>query len=916
MGKPLLHVFTFLTVTACIVFYLVYAVRYRQHLAAQMVENPRASSFRAAESPETTVVYVLGMHHTATSIISNSLMRAGLYAGDVSKLLLADASIPWQQNTKFFEHQRAVDINDAIYSHFPSAGFPTWLGYQVDLTQLAGIQYNAFLEDAKELLHTLHHATAPSILKDPRMVLTLPLWLQAAKEEGYRVVCVITTRDPYQAVQSLAPWMPDTPAAFDAVYSVWQRATMETHEHCHNASAAVVNVSQEQLYASMEEFFATLHAAVRQETGFNLHPLEQSFFQLYQTSRRPPRSTVRPKLPRLHAEKKENVVVHVVGGRHMLTVESVFYHHPHATVYIYTPDHELVRRLSALRYDVRIHAQERTCPWRQICSGPLTFVLMAGIVLHKPLDTSISAAYAYTLSNEYGADEVWAVGGVWTAQQCSWMPILCEDVTANLEKVQPSVRRLLQTPEQASCDKISSAFTVSLGTDDYGFLPSYDGSSLSVIRQHGNGKGKPTNLPVDGYGTRAEVWHVVSRIDVPHNMRTTSSTLLVPSSQDARYAAVKYAVSREFVFLEDTPATSIEAMNIAIADAVALLTHSNQLFFVPVQGGVVLRSTWLERAAIRQELDWNNELCQAHMPVQRQDTRLHTSTLTIVTVLKNEAHNLPEWIAYHVLQGFDHFILYDDGSTDDLQQAMSPFVSAGYVTLRSVGTLSSRRNDKDVSTQTNCYSDALQRANSVWMAFIDVDEFIVPQLPNNTVASVLEEQLQDSAVGGMLLRTVLFGSSGRKASIRDDQLVMEAYRHRADTNWLPPRKDADLMRFRQCKSVVRPDVVRATSNAHEFEYTHGYYAVDDDGKRMCAISVFSTPTKLMLAHFKTKSLEDYERKRELPVVQGTPQKWEWYANTFSGADRNEVRDERLASYAYDVREWLDALYHNRQQQND
>ena len=39
--------------------------------------------------------------------------------------------------------------------------------------------------------------------------------------------------------------------------------------------------------------------------------------------------------------------------------------------------------------------------------------------------------------------------------------------------------------------------------------------------------------------------------------------------------------------------------------------------------------------------------------------------LTGIYWIKNEARYLPEYMEFHMLQGFDHFIFYDNGSTDD-----------------------------------------------------------------------------------------------------------------------------------------------------------------------------------------------------------------------------------------------------------
>jgi hypothetical protein len=38
--------------------------------------------------------------------------------------------------------------------------------------------------------------------------------------------------------------------------------------------------------------------------------------------------------------------------------------------------------------------------------------------------------------------------------------------------------------------------------------------------------------------------------------------------------------------------------------------------------------------------------------------------LTAIYWVKDEARYIPEWIEFHLMQGFEHFILYDNNSTD------------------------------------------------------------------------------------------------------------------------------------------------------------------------------------------------------------------------------------------------------------
>jgi glycosyl transferase family 92 len=91
----------------------------------------------------------------------------------------------------------------------------------------------------------------------------------------------------------------------------------------------------------------------------------------------------------------------------------------------------------------------------------------------------------------------------------------------------------------------------------------------------------------------------------------------------------------------------------------------------------------------------------------------------ICAIFKDEAPYLLEWIAFHKIIGVDLFVLYDNGSSDGGAELIRQSSFARNVTILywqdRPGQLSAYRHFHAT------YADAF-----TWVAFIDIDEFIVP----------------------------------------------------------------------------------------------------------------------------------------------------------------------------------------------
>ncbi|SPJ31777.1 unnamed protein product [Candidatus Protochlamydia amoebophila UWE25] len=185
--------------------------------------------------------------------------------------------------------------------------------------------------------------------------------------------------------------------------------------------------------------------------------------------------------------------------------------------------------------------------------------------------------------------------------------------------------------------------------------------------------------------------------------------------------------------------------------------------------------------------------------------------LSVCAIFKNEAPYLREWIEYHRLIGVKHFYLYNHDSTDHYDCILEPYIQLGIVELENA------INYPDFNgTQVDCYNRCLikSRGVSTWVAFIDIDEFILPAL-NVDLAWLLSHYIN---YAGVALNWRCFGTS-QIANLKEDELMISQL-----VMCSLPDYSANV----HVKSIVRPELVVQFCCPHNPVYVPGYYAVDVD----------------------------------------------------------------------------------------
>jgi len=185
--------------------------------------------------------------------------------------------------------------------------------------------------------------------------------------------------------------------------------------------------------------------------------------------------------------------------------------------------------------------------------------------------------------------------------------------------------------------------------------------------------------------------------------------------------------------------------------------------------------------------------------------------LSVVTVFKDEAPYLDEWLGFCVLQGVEQFLLYDNGSSDNSREVLEPWINAGIVKL--IDWPLHWKN----GAQTKAFIDALHRmrGRARWTAFIDIDEYLFS--PTGSPVSEVLKKYENHA--GVIVNWQCYGTSGHKT--RPGGLTIESYIQRARTNWA---------RNRRVKTIVDPSLAIEPQSAHLFRVRPGHSLVTEDFK--------------------------------------------------------------------------------------
>lgn len=222
--------------------------------------------------------------------------------------------------------------------------------------------------------------------------------------------------------------------------------------------------------------------------------------------------------------------------------------------------------------------------------------------------------------------------------------------------------------------------------------------------------------------------------------------------------------------------------------------------------------------------------------------------LAVCAIAKNEGPYFKEWLDWHISQGVAKFYIYDNESTDCTRDVLAPYIESGVVEY--IYYPGYRR-------QIAAYDDCIDRHrfDTRWLAFIDLDEFIVP-LRDRSITEFLTG-FEDSPV--VEINWLIYGSGG--AEKKSAAPVMERFRHHS----LPSHK-----LNRHVKSIVNPRRVFTMTGCHEAARIDGV-AADSHGDPITRNFREREPQQdvIRINHYAVRSKEEFIEKQNRGRASGS-----------------------------------------------
>ena len=173
------------------------------------------------------------------------------------------------------------------------------------------------------------------------------------------------------------------------------------------------------------------------------------------------------------------------------------------------------------------------------------------------------------------------------------------------------------------------------------------------------------------------------------------------------------------------------------------------IFFLNSGGQALLRARTVDEQAALSPFNQHLPNCKNLADIVYLHKKTNAKAMAC-PMFRDEEGFLSEWLAYYKVMGFDHIMLFDDGSTDRSVDELKPWITSGFVTLKSNWSVEAMRLRGPFAInafkkamaikallETECKYKAIEMGYDYFVS-VDLDEYVVPQKVGETFVDELE----------------------------------------------------------------------------------------------------------------------------------------------------------------------------------
>jgi hypothetical protein len=189
--------------------------------------------------------------------------------------------------------------------------------------------------------------------------------------------------------------------------------------------------------------------------------------------------------------------------------------------------------------------------------------------------------------------------------------------------------------------------------------------------------------------------------------------------------------------------------------------------------------------------------------------------LAIISLFRDEAKYLKEWIEFHLLVGVDQFYLLNNLSQDNYQEVLQSYIDNNIVKVVDIpinvldGTKTFENEKKLVQHVLDKFKEIIPTIQADWICHISCDEFLYP-VEQESIKDILNDC--SSNIGQMSVNWKLFGHSNY--TLEDGDILIEKL------------TKCDHLYDTHVKSIVRKKAYKNMVSAHYFSIYRNYLSVD------------------------------------------------------------------------------------------